>query len=424
MKSVQSHPSAALLGVANKPPLTWELPQPKRPIALKVATLLDGKGGTLRDTVVVVSGDKIERVGGPVPEGAQVYDLVGLTVAPGLIDTHVHVTYHFSHDDRFIDNRLVGQDEPVPDSVLFGVENGIRILEAGFTTVQSLGPGTAWDLPLRATWQRNLVPGPRLLTSLEWFRFDQPGQAVQSETELRAKVRDLKALGADVIKIFASTSIREGSRPTVTQAQLDAICGECNNQGLRSVVHAYTSAVKMAVQAGCTAIEHGTGGMDDETLALMAAKGTFFDPTVGVVTENYVANKDKYLGIGNYTAAAFEMMEKLIANPTPPEDFIRSLTVPGLKIVYGSDAVAGAHGHNAEGLLYRIKFGGQDAMQALVSATSLAADSLGLGNEIGTIAPGMTADIVAMRGDYLADATALRRMAFVMKGGRVFKYQP
>ena len=106
MKSVQSHPSAALLGVANKPPLTWELPQPKRPIALKVATLLDGKGDTLRDTVVVVSGDKIERIGGPVPQGAQVYDLGGLTVAPGLIDTHVHVTYHFSRD-RFIDTRRV-----------------------------------------------------------------------------------------------------------------------------------------------------------------------------------------------------------------------------------------------------------------------------------------------------------------------------
>jgi imidazolonepropionase-like amidohydrolase len=181
--------------------------------------------------------------------------------------------------------------------------------------------------------------------------------------------------------------MREGSRPTPTQAQLDAICGECNRQGMRSVVHAFTSAVKMAVEAGCTAIEHGTGGMTDETLALMAAKGTFFDPTVGVVTENYVANKDKYLGVGDYTAEAFAMMEKLIADPKPPEEFIRSLKVPSLKIVYGSDAVAGAHGHNAEGLLYRIKFGGQDPMQALVSATSLAAESLNLGSEIGTIAP-------------------------------------
>lgn len=162
----------------------------------------------------------------------------------------------------------------------------------------------------------------------------------------------------------------------------------------------------------------------DETLALMAAKGTFFDPTVGVVTENYVANKDKYLGVGNYTAEAFAMMEKLITNPKPPEELVRSLKVPGLKIVYGSDATAGAHGHNAEGLLYPLKSGGQDAMQALVSATSLAAESLNLGSEIGAIAPGMTADLVAMRGDFLADATALRQMAFVMTGGRVFKYQP
>ena len=130
MKSVQSHPSAALLGVANKPPLTWELPQPKRPIALKVATALDGKGGTLRDTVVVVSGDKIERIGGPVPQGAQVYDLGGLTVAPGLIDTHVHVTYHFSHD-RFIDNRLVGTT-PVSVAEVAAGEHTVRLELAGY----------------------------------------------------------------------------------------------------------------------------------------------------------------------------------------------------------------------------------------------------------------------------------------------------
>src|SRR5262249_61558294 len=125
-----------------------------------------------------------------------------------------------------------------------------------------------------------------------------------------------------------------------------------------------------------------------------------------------------------HTAAVSAMMKKPIAIPKPPEEFIRSLKVPGLKIVYGSDAVAGAHGHNAEGLLYRIKFGSQDAMQALVSATSRAAESLGLGSEIGTIAPGMTADIVAMRGDYLADPTALRRMAFVMRGGWGFRDEP
>ena len=409
--------------LANRTPLTWAAPQPEKPIALKAGTLLDGKGGMLRDTVVVVVNGKIERVGGEVPQDAVVYDLGKSTVTPGLIDTHLHVTYHFA-GDHFIDNRLVGQDEPVPESVLYAVENGMRLLDAGFTTVQSLGPGTAWDLALRGAWARNIVPGPRLLTSLQWFRYDQPDDVVPPEAELRAMVRDLKARGADVIKIFASKSIREGSAATLEQKHLDIICDESAKQGLRSVVHAYTVAVKMAVQAHCTTIEHGTAGMSDEVLALMARQGTYYDPTLGVVTENYVANKDKYLGVGNYTEQAFAMMEELLAKPHPPSEFQRALKVPGLKIVYGSDATAGAHGHNAEGLLFRIQAGGQAPMDALVSATSTAAESLGLGDRIGVIAPGMEADIAALSGDYLADPTALRRVAFVMKGGKVFKNLP
>lgn len=245
-----------------------------------------------------------------------------------------------------------------------------------------------------------------------------------SEAELRAMVRQRKALSADVIKIFASTSVRDGSRPTFSPAQLEAICDEAAKQGLRSVVHAYTVAVKMAVQAGCTAIEHGTGGMTDEVMAMMATKGTYYDPTVGVATQNYVANKDKYLGIGNYSEEAFAAMEQQVANPRPPVEFQRALKVAGLKIVYGSDATAGAHGHNAEGLIYRITMGGQAPMDAVVSATSIAAQSLGLGDRIGTIAPGMAADIVAFQGDALGDPSALRRVAFVMRGGRVFKYVP
>jgi imidazolonepropionase-like amidohydrolase len=100
------------------------------------------------------------------------------------------------------------------------------------------------------------------------------------------------------------------------------------------------------------------------------------------------------------------------------------MKVPGLKIVYGTDAVAGAHGHNEEGLIFRIQQGGQSPMDALISATSLAAQSLGLGDRIGTIAPGMEADIVAMEGDYLKNPLALRNIVFVMKGGKVFKYAP
>ena len=150
--------------------------------------------------------------GNSAAANATVIDLRGQTVLPGLIDTHVHVTYHFSHD-RFVDNRLVGQDEPVPDSVLFGVENGVRILEAGFTTVQSLGPGTAWDLPLREAWARNLVPGPRLWVVTRaivasgcygpgprGFRDDlvlpQGGQAVSGVPEILEAVREQAGHGA------------------------------------------------------------------------------------------------------------------------------------------------------------------------------------------------------------------------------------
>jgi imidazolonepropionase-like amidohydrolase len=407
--------------VADRWPSVWGPPPVEKVIALRTSTLLDGKGGTLRDTVIVVRGGKVERIGGPVPQGAVVYDLKGLTVAPGLIDTHEHVTYHF-RNGRFVDNRLVGGDEPVADSALYAAENGWEILQAGFTTIQSPGPGTAWDISLREAWARNIVPGPRMLTSLEWFRYDLPGQVAPAPDELRALVRERKAKGADFIKIFASMSVRDGSKPTLTQPQLDALCDEARKEGLRTLVHAYTVAVKMAVQAGCTAIEHGTRGMTDEVMAMMARQGTYYDPTM-VATENYVANKSKFVGIGNYTEEAFAGMEESVRHARPQDEFQRALKVKGLKMVYGSDGVAGAHGHNAEGLLARIR-AGQAPMDAIVAATSAAAESMGLGSRIGSVQPGMEADIIAMGGDFLKDPTAMREIVFVMKGGKVYKYLP
>lgn len=414
-------PTAAQQRVNQFPP-TWGM-APSRSIVLLASTVLDGRGKAFRNTVIVVANGKIERIGGSIPKDALVYDLKGLTITPGLIDTHAHITYHF-RNGRFVDNRMVGQDEPPQESVLYAAENGYRTLGAGFTTIQSPGPGTAWDTILRDTWARNVLPGPRLLTSLQWFRYDLPGQVVPSDDELRAMVRERKARGADFIKIFASTSSREGSAPVFTQDQLNAICDEANRQGLRTLVHAYTAAVKMSVLAHCTTIEHGSRGMTDEVLQLMAQQGAYYDPTIGMADENYVANKDKFVGIGNYTEEAFSSMERAVSTVRTPVEFMRALKVPSLKIVYGTDAVAGAHGHNAEGLIFRIRQGGQSPMAALMSATSLAAQSLGLDDKIGAIAPGMEADIVAMDGDYLKNPLALRDIVFVMKGGEVFKYVP
>jgi imidazolonepropionase-like amidohydrolase len=165
-------------------------------------------------------------------------------------------------------------------------------------------------------------------------------------------------------------------------------------------------------------VEHGFFA-SDETLRVLAARGTYYDPHTGVVIQNYLNNKPKFLGIGNYTPEEMDAMEQTI--PAILATFKRALNIPGLKIVYGTDAVAGAHGHNIEEMIYRVQKGGQDPARAIASATSLAAESLKMADRIGSVAPGMNADLIAVDGDPLKDITALRRVLFVMKDGKVYK---
>src|SRR5207302_3736551 len=239
--------------------------------------------------------------------------------------------------------------------------------------------------------------------------------------ELRAVVDEHARNGADLIKIFASGSIREGGKPTLSEEQLAAICSEAKQVGLRTVVHAYGPSVRMASLAGCTEVEHGLYATDDD-LRFLAAQGTYFDPQAGLVVQNYLDNKAHYLGIGNYTETAFETMQKVL--PEFQELFRHAIRTPGLKVVSGTDAVAGAHGRNAEEFLYRVETCGQDAMAALVSANSLAAEALRMQNRIGSLSPGFEADIIALDGDPLKDITAVRRVVFVMKAGKVFVNLP
>jgi imidazolonepropionase-like amidohydrolase len=158
----------------------------------------------------------------------------------------------------------------------------------------------------------------------------------------------------------------------------------------------------------------------DEVLKLMADKGVYFDPNVGVVLQNYLKNRDKYNGIGNYNDEGFAYMEKgLGLNKTMIQ---KAVATPGLKMVLGTDAVAGAHGHNADEIVERVRQGGQKPMDAIISATSMAATSMRLEKLIGTLAAGYEADIVGLAGDPLTDITAVSRVAFVMKGGTVYKF--
>jgi imidazolonepropionase-like amidohydrolase len=180
-------------------------------------------------------------------------------------------------------------------------------------------------------------------------------------------------------------------------------------------VHAHSpESIRGAVLGGCTQVEHGNFATD-AVLKLMADKGTYFDPNVGLVLQNYLENKTKFLGIGNYTDDGFAAMERSL--PVVIDMFKRALKTPGLKIVYGTDAVAGAHGRNIEEAVVRVRQGGQKPMDAIVSLTSRSAEAMRMQDTIGAIAPGLRADLVAVDGDPVADITALRRVVFVMKDG-------
>jgi len=364
---------------------------------IAVGTLFDGRSQVLHDTRVVVEGSKIVAIDAaatPVD-----YDLRALTMTPGWIDTHVHLSWHFDEN-----HMSVSGGEPPEKAALYTAEDAWKTLEAGFTTVQSLG--AAIDKPIRDRIRDALLPGPRVLTSLRQIQ-NRSGDPDQ----LRALVRQTKAEGADVIKLFATSGLGAGGNQTMTDAQIEATCGEAKAIGIRAVVHAIGDAgARAAVRAGCTAIEHGTF-VSNETLALMAERGTYFDPNL-LVLHNYLDDPKPF----GFNGPTLVILEQGIA---PTIDALRRARERKVKIVFGTDAVAGSHGRNFEELVYRVKDARETPMDALVSATSMSAESLGLGKVIGTIAPGYEADLVATEGNPLDDITAVRRVRFVMKAGRV-----
>jgi imidazolonepropionase-like amidohydrolase len=377
------------------------------PLSIQADTVLDGRGQVLKNVRIAIQDGRIVGVGSGSRRlwlGAPTYDLSGLTVMPGWIDTHVHITNHFGRDGR----ASTPGETPV-QAMLFAAENAWVTLMGGFTTVQSIG--SDGDRDLRDAITRGRLPGPRILTSLEWITGGTPD-------EIRAAIQKRKADGADLIKIFASRSSREGGGRTLDDAQLQAACEETKRIGMRSVVHAHsTDSIDAAIRAGCDAVTHGTGSTD-ATFKMMVDRGMVLEPQF-LVTHNYLEHKARFLGIGNYTEEGFAFMEKNM--PIKTAMIRKAVRVPGLKLVFGTDAVAGAHGRNAEEFIYRVRDGQQPPMDAIMSATSRAAEALRMQDRLGAIAPGLEADIIAVEGDPLTDITAVRRVMFVMKGGVVYK---
>lgn len=383
---------------------------PPRPankrIVIAASTVLDGKGNLIRNTRIVIEGSKIVAID---PRAKPVdYDLRGLTVLPGWIDVHVHLTWSFDHNGK-----NAGAERTSQEAAYQSAANAWATLMAGFTTVQSVG--SPQDVPLRDAIANGTLPGPRVLTALGPLlgRGEQTG----SISEIRSFVRKQKEAGADLIKIFASGGMLRG-KMTLSREQLQAACDEAKQLGLRTLVHAYRDAVAEVSRAGCTEVEHGLGATDED-LRLLAAQGTYFDPQAGLLLETYLTYKDRYLGTPFYTAEGLAALGQVV--PVQLELLRRALKVPGLKIVFGSDAVAGAHGRNAEDFIYRVRDGGMDPLAAMSSANSVNAEALGMADQIGTIAPGLQADIIALDGDPIRDITAVRRVVFVMKGGVIYK---
>ena len=380
------------------------MPQANAPISIRAAQVFDGRGRVQRNVVVTVRGSKIESVAPAA--GAVTHDLGSMTLLPGFIDTHVHIGWHFDGNGRW-----VGGGEPADQAALYGAENAYVTLMAGFTTIQSVGAPS--DKPLRDAIARGVLPGPRILTSL-----DQMTDARLTPQQLREYVRKKKVESADLIKIFASASIRDGGVATLSQEQLDAVCGEARAQGLRAMIHAQSAeSMIRAARAHCSAVEHGVLATR-EALTLLAQNGVWFDPNIGLNFPNYFENKSRFLGLENYTEEGFAAMEKAHALGGPM--FRMALNTPGLKMVMGTDANAGAHGQNARETIERVRIG-QKPMDALIDLTSRGAESMNLQDTIGAIVPGLEADLVAVDGDPLTDISALQRVRFLMKAGKVYK---
>jgi imidazolonepropionase-like amidohydrolase len=374
---------------------------------IEAGELLTGRGQEVHNTRILVKDGKIVAVGPNLTApGAVIYDLRKATVMPGLIDVHVHLLRHFGPNGKADDPR------ESPTQFTLGVVNNLWVtLMAGFTTVQSVGDPE--DKVFRQYVEQGIVPGPRILTSYHDL-FGNP--QIGDDDVLRAKVDLLKYEHADLVKIFASNSVRDGGKEILTLHQLQVLCGEANRIGMRTLIHAYNGSVHNAIVAGCTEVEHGTGGTQAD-VELMVKNGTYYDPQMGLVVQNYVRFKQQFSGSGDYNPAGFARME---SQPEINGRLFNAARKAGVKLVMGTDAVAGAFGHQADEILARVKLG-QPVMDAIDDATRINAESLRLGKQIGSVAAGYDADIIAVEGDPLKDAARLKQVSFVMKAGTVYK---
>lgn len=412
-------------------------------IALKAARLFDGKSkALLPNGVVIVQGDKIVDVASnlPIPNGAQIIDLGDVTLSPGFMDAHTHLTLDFS--GNYNDRRLKELDLNVSEQAIKATVYARATLEAGFTTVRDLGSRFVGsrefvDVALRNSINKGVVIGPRMLVATKGVgatggHFDptsgfrdllfgrEPDASegiADGPDEIRKAVRFEVKNGADVIKAAVSGGVLsladEVDTPQFTPAEMAALVDETHRLRKKVAVHCHgDQAAREAIEAGVDSIEHGSF-LKPETLTLMKNKGTYLTPTL-MATEWIMAKID------NYPPA---LQAKARAAAAARSDMFRNAVKIGVKISLGTDAAVFPHGQNAKEFKLMVDLG-MAPIDALKAGTSNDADLFGIAQKVGTLEKGKLADIVAMPGDPTADITATEHVSFVMKDGKIIRNGP
>ena len=395
--------------------LILTLPSPAAVKAIRFGKLIDGDGTARTNAVVVVDADRIRAVTTAAPAGAELIDLSRYTGLPGLIDAHVHITYYWDRTSPALPFAQGATRAPAV-TVFLAQENARRALEAGVTTVRDLGASDGMSFAMRDLIERGAMPGPRLFVCGLGLTISRttprPGQA-DGPADVMRVARQQIAAGAEWVKLFGSTGSGKdvSGLQTFTFEEMKAAVDVAHNLGKRVAIHSYGPAgARDAVRAGADSLEHAAG-LDDDTLAEMVRRKTFYVPTID--HNRYYAEHAHEFG---YNEADIAGLKSFIERNL--ETASRAFK-SGVRFAMGSDAVFSMFGENARELEWFVRAGMTPA-QAIASATTGGAALLGMEDRLGRIAPGYYADIIAVEKDPLTDISALTHGApWVMKAGTV-----